>query len=180
MSRPGPDVHFIYGSGLAGCEVDLRRAERPSGFWYFRQSVVLRKYRRHVVRWPGRMAVSRRSAARLDRAPPRSGKTAASVSRLPAGSPEWVNSSATPSRRLREPCPPMATVQERSDVVLVPWRDTSRGSTLQMFGFSRPASGKSRSQSLLEAQGAADDTTTHPAARRNDDAGRDRSGSDHG
>lgn len=35
--------------------------------------------------------------------------------------------------------PAMSTVQERTDVVLVPWRDTSRGSTLQVIGVARPA-----------------------------------------
>jgi hypothetical protein len=37
--------------------------------------------------------------------------------------------------------PAMSTVQERTDVVLVPWRDTSRGSTLQapMFGVVKPS-----------------------------------------
>ena len=37
--------------------------------------------------------------------------------------------------------PAMSTVQERTDVVLMPWRDTSRGSTLQVqvFGVVKPA-----------------------------------------
>jgi hypothetical protein len=35
--------------------------------------------------------------------------------------------------------PAMSTVQERTNVVVVPWRDTSRGSTLRVFGVSPPA-----------------------------------------